>query len=83
MSTHYNQLLAFKKCTNESHQQLGAKYARITSKARHKDFVKKEGMHFSQLSRLPYFDLVCGIIIDPMHNLILGELAMLRILLHN
>lgn len=51
------------------------RYAKITSKAKHDDFVKKEGACFTQLSRLPYFDLVRGIVIDPMHNLILGEPA--------
>jgi len=77
INTHYNILLAFKRHTNESHQQLGVRYVKITSKAKHKDFIKKEGAYFTQLSRLPYFDLVCGIVIDPMHNLILGEPATL------
>ena len=68
-------MLAFRKRTNESHRRLGAKYAKITSKAKRDDFVKKEGTRFTQLSRLPYFDLVRGVVIDPMHNLILGEAA--------
>ena len=50
------------------------KYAKIPSKSACDAFVKKEAMRFTQLSRLPYFDLVCGIVIDPMHNLILGKL---------
>lgn len=73
-------LLAFRKRTNASHRRLGAKYAKITNKAKREEFVKKEGTRFSQLSRLPYFDLVRGIVIDPMHNLILGEPARLMCL---
>lgn len=68
-----NGAVAFKECTNDSHQHLGAKYAKIPTKSACEAFVKNEGMCFTQLSRLPYFDLVHGIIIDPMHNLILGE----------
>jgi hypothetical protein len=33
----------------------------------------KDGMRFTQLSRLSYFDLVRSIVINPMHSLILGE----------
>jgi hypothetical protein len=29
-------------------------------------------MRYTQLARLPYFDLVDQIVIDPMHNLFLG-----------
>ena len=68
-----NCAVAFKEYTNHSHQHLGAKYVKIPTKSAHEAFVKNEGMHFTQLSRLPYFDLVHGIVIDPMHNLILGE----------
>lgn len=68
-------MVAFRKRTNDSHRRLGVKHAKITSKAKREDFVKKEGTRFTQLSRLPYFDLVRGIVIDPMHNLILGGTA--------
>ncbi|OAD72410.1 hypothetical protein PHYBLDRAFT_102373, partial [Phycomyces blakesleeanus NRRL 1555(-)] len=32
----------------------------------------ENGVRWLQLQRLGYFDLVCGTIIDPMHNLFLG-----------
>jgi hypothetical protein len=35
----------------------------------------KDGMHFTQLSMLSYFNLVRSIVINPMHSLILGEVA--------
>ncbi|KAI6029294.1 hypothetical protein BKA83DRAFT_4047631, partial [Pisolithus microcarpus] len=37
-----------------------------------KNFVKEFAMWYSELSCLPYFDLVQQIVIDPMHNLFLG-----------
>jgi len=61
------------KRTNAIHRCLGAEYAKLTSKGAREAFVKKNGTRFTQLSRLPYFDLVRGIVIDPMHNLVLGE----------
>jgi hypothetical protein len=36
------------------------------------NFVKEHATRYTQLSRLPYFDLVRQIVIDPMHNLFLG-----------
>jgi hypothetical protein len=36
-------------------------------------FYLKDGMRFTQLSRLSYFNLVRSIVINPMHSLILGE----------
>ena len=65
-----NGAVAFKEHTNDSHWHLGAKYAKIPSKSAHEASIKKEGMCFTQLPRLPYFNLVHGIVIDPMHNLI-------------
>ena len=62
--------IAFKKRTNKSHQSLGVEYVKITSKTVRKDFVKKKGTRFTQLSRLPHFDTVRGIVVDPMHNLL-------------
>ncbi|KAG2066534.1 hypothetical protein BDR04DRAFT_1121077 [Suillus decipiens] len=35
-------------------------------------FVKEHATQYTQLSRLPYFDLVEQIVVDPMHNLFLG-----------
>ena len=33
---------------------------------------KKYGMQYSELLRLPYFDIVEFHVVDPMHNLLLG-----------
>ena len=37
------------------------------------DFVKQYATRWSELARLPYFDICRMIVIDPMHNLLLGE----------
>lgn len=33
---------------------------------------KRWGIRYSKLVKLPYFDIVCFHVIDPMHNLLLG-----------
>ncbi|KAF8840022.1 hypothetical protein BDN67DRAFT_996960 [Paxillus ammoniavirescens] len=38
----------------------------------HNDFFEQHGARWTELARLPYFDLVRHTIIDPMHNLLLG-----------
>ncbi|EIW73973.1 hypothetical protein CONPUDRAFT_40430, partial [Coniophora puteana RWD-64-598 SS2] len=37
-----------------------------------REFFERHGVRWTELARLPYFDLVRQSIIDPMHNLILG-----------
>ncbi|KIJ06688.1 hypothetical protein PAXINDRAFT_158658 [Paxillus involutus ATCC 200175] len=63
---------AFKPRTNIEQRELGERYRMLTTAAARKNFVKEHATRYTQLSRLPYFDLVDQIIIDPMHNLFLG-----------
>ena len=37
------------------------------------EFFANHGVRWSELARLPYFDIVRQSIIDPMHNLLLGK----------
>jgi hypothetical protein len=39
----------------------------------HDAFFKANGVHWTELVHLPYFNLICCTIIDPMHNLLLGN----------
>jgi len=64
--------LAFRRWTNEEHQRLGDKYRQLTAPIAHKNFVKEHATCYSELSCLPYFNLVEQVVIDPMHNLFLG-----------
>ncbi|KAF7372218.1 hypothetical protein MVEN_00081200 [Mycena venus] len=63
---------AFKPRTNEEQRELGAKYQKLKNNSQRDKFVKEHATRYTQLSRLPYFDLVQQIVIDPMHNLLMG-----------
>ena len=41
-------------------------------KAKKKEMERKVGCRYSELLRLPYYDCIRFVIIDPMHNLLLG-----------
>ncbi|KAG2053454.1 hypothetical protein BDR06DRAFT_885875, partial [Suillus hirtellus] len=51
----------------------GEQYCNLTTTNTHKNFVKEFATRYTQLSCLPYFNIVEQIIIDPMHNLFLGK----------
>ncbi|KJA24792.1 hypothetical protein HYPSUDRAFT_53569 [Hypholoma sublateritium FD-334 SS-4] len=58
--------------TDAEHRAKQAAYAECTSKSAREKFVKVYATRYSELSRLPYFNMVHMIVIDPMHNLFLG-----------
>ena len=43
-----------------------------TTKRQRSEMEAKHGVRFSSLIHLPYFDFISGVVIDPMHNLLLG-----------
>ncbi|KAG2052952.1 hypothetical protein BDR06DRAFT_972639 [Suillus hirtellus] len=63
---------AFKAWTNKEHCELGEQYRNLTTANARKNFVKEFATRYMQLSRLPYFNIVEQVIIDPMHNLFLS-----------
>lgn len=63
---------AFRPRTDEEHHRLGEQYRNLTTTNARKNFVKEFATWYTQLSHLPYFNIVEQIIIDPMHNLFLG-----------
>jgi len=65
---------AFRRRTNEEHRRLGETYRQLPTPTARKNFVKEYATRYCELSRLPYFDLVAQIVVDPMHNLFLGQL---------
>ena len=72
-SPYPNSLFAvFHPRTNADHRQLGEEYRKLPTPTAHKNFVKDHATRYTQLSRLPYFNLVEQVVIDPMHNLFLG-----------
>ncbi|KIN97963.1 hypothetical protein M404DRAFT_31780 [Pisolithus tinctorius Marx 270] len=58
--------------TNIEQCHLGEEYRNLPSPNVQKIFVKDFATHYSQLSHLPYFNLVEQVVVDPMHNLFLG-----------
>jgi len=63
---------AFRPRTNEEQRWLGEEYRQLPLATACKNFVKEHATRYTQFSRLPYFDLVKQVVIDPMHNLFLG-----------
>lgn len=64
---------AFPPRTDQEQRALGEVYLRVTQKTARATFITENATRWTQLSRLPYFDLVRQVVIDPMHNLYLGE----------
>ncbi|RDX43089.1 hypothetical protein OH76DRAFT_1361580 [Lentinus brumalis] len=63
---------AFPARTNEDHRARMREYQACPSKNARDEFVKAHGVRWSELARLPYFDMCRMIVVDPMHNLFLG-----------
>lgn len=50
-----------------------ADYLKCTTKTAQDKFVKENATRWSEFHRLPYFDVCEMIVVDPMHNLFLGN----------
>jgi hypothetical protein len=48
-------------------------YAECATQGSRDEFVKKHASRWFELARLPYFDVCRMVVIDPMHNLLLGS----------
>jgi hypothetical protein len=47
-----------------------------------KNFIKEFVTRYTELSRLPYFNLVEQLVVDPMHNLFPGEQGFILLLVN-
>lgn len=63
----------FRERVDEEHRRLAEEYRALPNPAQRAAFVKEFATRWSELIRLPYFDLTRMIVVDPMHNLILGR----------
>ncbi|KIK78503.1 hypothetical protein PAXRUDRAFT_16839 [Paxillus rubicundulus Ve08.2h10] len=61
---------------NAQQCELGKRYHNLSTTTARKNFVKQYATQYTQLARLPYFNLVDQIVINPMHNLFLGLVKM-------
>ena len=57
----------------EQHKELGEEWLYSINKTTREKHEFNNGVRYSQLFRLPYFDPVRMHLIDPMHNLMLGK----------
>ena len=57
----------------EEHKRLGKQWLSSINKTSRESLEFDKGVRFSELFRLSYFDPIRMHLIDPMHNLMLGE----------
>jgi hypothetical protein len=73
----FNQLIiyetGFRARSHDEQLKYAQEYAECLTQTARDEFVKNFATRWFELARLPYFDVCRMIIIDPMHNLLLGE----------
>jgi len=62
----------FEARNGETHRQQCYEWKGLETDKERNNFFSQHGVRWTELARLPYFDLVRHTIIDPMHNLLLG-----------
>ncbi|TFK80420.1 hypothetical protein K466DRAFT_452191, partial [Polyporus arcularius HHB13444] len=60
--------------TATEHRRLAAQWRDAATEAERRDLFKEHGVRWSELLRLPYWDPIRFPVVDPMHNLLLGNL---------
>ncbi|EPS97090.1 hypothetical protein FOMPIDRAFT_1129209, partial [Fomitopsis schrenkii] len=63
---------AFPTRSHAEQMKFAQEYAHCETQAARDEFVKLHASRWCELARLPYFDVCRMIVIDPMHNLLLG-----------
>ncbi|OCB85355.1 hypothetical protein A7U60_g7664 [Sanghuangporus baumii] len=58
--------------TGEENRRLAFQYRALETDEEKKQFFDTYGVGYTELARLPYFDLVRMTVVDPMHNILLG-----------
>jgi hypothetical protein len=68
-----NYISEFPARDSDQHKDLGEKFRRLETAEDRERFFSENGVRWSEFARLEYFDIVKWTVIDPMHNLLLGE----------
>ena len=63
--------------TIDEHRKFGMSWKHATTLSKRREIEKKYGIRFTELLRLPYFDTVRFVVVDPMHNILLGSAKLL------
>lgn len=61
----------------EDHKKFGMCWKHANTLSRRREIEQKYGIRFTELLRLPYFDTVRFVVVDPMHNVLLGSAKLL------
>lgn len=69
--------LGFPARTDTHHRKMMREYQACTTKNARDTYAKAYATRWSELARLPYFDTCRMVVVDPMHNLFLGEFVQL------
>jgi hypothetical protein len=73
LSPWLNVVLEFPKRDGGKHRRLCQQYKELENDEDRENFFSKHGVRWTELARLKYFDIVRYTVVDPMHNLLLGE----------
>jgi len=63
---------AWGRRTDKEWHEAATKFKACKGKDKKLAKFNKTGVRWSELLRLPYFDMTCCVVVDPMHNLFLG-----------
>ncbi|KAI0323219.1 hypothetical protein GY45DRAFT_1410608 [Cubamyces sp. BRFM 1775] len=69
----------FRARTDKHHRMLMEEYRQATTKSAREEHASMYATRWSELARLPYFDMCRMVVVDPMHNLFLGTLLYLTL----
>lgn len=61
------------KRTGAQHRDLSFEFRLLQSDREQQGFFKTNGVRYTELCRLRYFDAIRMTVVDPMHNILLGE----------
>ena len=56
----------------EQHRKFGMNWKLATTQSKRHEIEQKYGVRYTELLRLPYFDTIRYVVVDPMHNVLLG-----------
>ncbi|KAJ3558229.1 hypothetical protein NM688_g1044 [Phlebia brevispora] len=62
----------WERISSDQHRLAATQWRNATSKAEQDRLLRQNGVRWSELLRLPYWDPTRFVVIDPMHNLLLG-----------
>ena len=60
------------KRTTEDHKRIGISWKHAPTASKRHEIEQNHGVRFTDLLRIPYFDTVRFIVVDPMHSIFLG-----------